>query len=255
MADQLRTTVMILLVKGDTREGDPMYAYVAVRGDRLVDFMTAQQAGLFYPGDHGIIIESGLGEPPSDVRKMMETKYGFDHQALIGIPQDDADLWLLARFDVTDTLHVRGATSITAAGININKRLIEYFRKRPQELRSIHPRRFEELVAELFAGFGYTVELTKRTRDGGVDVIAVRHAEVNTRYLIECKCPSIRGYVSVRPVRELLGLKKDTGATKVILATTTRFSKEALELQTRNRWELELRDYDGILEWIRTYAP
>jgi HJR/Mrr/RecB family endonuclease len=41
----------------------------------------------------------------------------------------------------------------------------------------LNRRLFEEFVAELFHEFGYEVELTKRTRDGGRDVIAIREAE------------------------------------------------------------------------------
>jgi len=35
--------------------------------------------------------------------------------------------------------------------------------------------------------FGYEVELTKKTRDGGYDVVAVGRKQVDVRFLIECK--------------------------------------------------------------------
>jgi hypothetical protein len=40
----------------------------------------------------------------------------------------------------------------------------------------VDARTLEEIVAELFDNFGYEVELTKRTRDGGRDIIAIRHS-------------------------------------------------------------------------------
>ena len=83
-------------------------------------------------------------------------------------------------------------------------------------------------MAELFFGFGYDVELTAKTRDGGRDIIAIKRAEANVKYLIECKRPDPGGYVGVRPVRELYGMKTHEGATKAILATTAYFSQDAM---------------------------
>jgi restriction system protein len=114
-------------------------------------------------------------------------------------------------------------------------------------------RRFEELVAELFSGFGYDVELTAQTRDGGRDVIAIGGTEVQSKYLIECKRPEPGGVVGIRPVRELYGVKEDEGATKAILATTAYFSYDAMLFFERHRWELEPRDFDGLMEWVTLY--
>src|SRR5271166_1023037 len=53
----------------------------------------------------------------------------------------------------------------------------------PQQLLELDSRQFEELVAEIWHRFGYSVELTLRTRDGGRDVIAVRKREAELRFL------------------------------------------------------------------------
>ena len=66
----------------------------------------------------------------------------------------------------------------------VEQRLIEELHKHPDLFKDMDRRRFEEIVAELFDGFGYAVELTKRTRDGGKDVIAIKRAEVDVRFLI-----------------------------------------------------------------------
>jgi NADPH-dependent ferric siderophore reductase len=79
-------TVCILLVKGESPEEIAIYAYVAVRADRLQEFMAAQGTETFYPEDFGVIIEAGEGEPAEDVRRKMETEYGFNEEAMIGIP-------------------------------------------------------------------------------------------------------------------------------------------------------------------------
>ena len=128
----------------------------------------------------------------------------------------------------------------------VDRALIERLRKHPDDLRTINRRVFEELVAELFNGFGYEVELTKRTRDGGKDVIAIRRKEVETRFLVECKRPDPGNPVGVSTVRELYGVKADDGASKAILATTTYLTPDAKLFIERHRWELEAREYDAI---------
>lgn len=79
-------TVCILLVRGENPDGKPIYAYVAVRADKLETFMEAQKSGMFYPEDYGVIVEAGEGEPSEEVRKKMESEYGFNHQMMMDIP-------------------------------------------------------------------------------------------------------------------------------------------------------------------------
>ncbi len=79
-------TVCVLLVRGESPEGELIYAYVAVRADRLEEFMQAQKTGLFYPEDFGVIIEAGAGDPSEEVRERMERDYGFNHSKMIDIP-------------------------------------------------------------------------------------------------------------------------------------------------------------------------
>jgi hypothetical protein len=78
-------TVCILLVRGETPEGNKIFAYVAVRADKLESFMEAQKKGTFYPEDFGIVIESGEGEPSDEVKKKMTDEYGFNHNAMMDI--------------------------------------------------------------------------------------------------------------------------------------------------------------------------
>lgn len=78
-------TVCILLVRGETPEGKKIFAYVAVRADKLEPFMEAQKKGTFYPEDFGIVIESGEGEPSAEVKKKMTEEYGFNHEAMMDI--------------------------------------------------------------------------------------------------------------------------------------------------------------------------
>ncbi len=130
---------------------------------------------------------------------------------------------------------------------------MERFQKNPEHLRKLDRRMFEELVAELFKGFGFYVELTKRTRDGGRDIIAIKSVPAMVRFLIECKRPDEGNKVTVRAVRELLGVKTHERATKALLVTTAYFTKDARLLLDEHKWELEGKEYEGLLEWISLY--
>ena len=129
-------------------------------------------------------------------------------------------------------------------------RVLSNTRSNPQELLQLGPRQFEELVAEIWKRFGYVVELTKRSRDGGRDIIALKQSEANLRFLIECKRYDRSNKVGVGIVRELYGVKMDERATKAILATTSSFTRSAKEFFSRHVWELEPRDFDGVVDWI-----
>jgi hypothetical protein len=116
---------------------------------------------------------------------------------------------------------------------------------------------FEELVAEIFKEFGYSVELTKKTRDGGKDIIALKKRDglVEEKILIECK--HWEDKVDVKPVRSLIGvaISQEELPTGIILATTSHFTKDAEEIVINSaiKIELERRDYEDILEWIQEY--
>jgi len=146
---------------------------------------------------------------------------------------------------------------IAEASLNVSSavtdKLIAYFAAHPAELRTMNRRLFEEFIAELWQGFGYEVELTAQTRDGGKDIIAVRNDVIQEKLLIECKRPNPGTILGVRTVRELLGVKTFEGATKAILATTAFFSNDAKLLFEKMRWELEGREFDGLQDWIRKY--
>ena len=156
----------------------------------------------------------------------------------------------LARFNLEQQ---KGKESIIRVASLADRALLERLHKYPNDLKIINRRLFEEIVAEIFSGLGYDVELTQRTRDGGKDIIAIKEAEINLRFLIECKRPDPGNGIGVSAVRELYGVKVDDGATKAILATTTYLSPDAKIFIEKHRWELEGKEYDGILDWISTY--
>ena len=135
--------------------------------------------------------------------------------------------------------------------VNAASRLLDEAKIGLEQLLQLSPRQFEEIVGEIFDRFGYQVELTRRTRDGGRDIVAIKRVEICSRILIECKRYSPDHHVGIRIVRELYGIKNHEGVTKAFLATTSTFTQPAGIFLGAHKWELEGRDYHGILDWIR----
>jgi hypothetical protein len=131
--------------------------------------------------------------------------------------------------------------------------LMEQLRRFPGRLYSLSPREFEEVIAELFTAFRFNVDLTARTRDGGRDIIAVSNDIVNVKYIIECKRYAECSAVGVHFVRALHGVTIDEKATKGILATTSHLTRPASDYIRRNRWVLEGKDFEGLVEWLDIY--
>lgn len=158
---------------------------------------------------------------------------------------------LISQFDLHEQ---HNGSSILQISSFVNDRMIEYFLKNPSHLRSMKSRDFEELIAELFDGFGFDVELTQSTRDGGRDIVAIGNQHIAaSKYLIECKRYAESNRVGIQPVRSLYGVVNDEHATKGILVTTSSFTRPAEEFIERNKWVLEGRAFDGIVNWLREY--
>ena len=105
---------------------------------------------------------------------------------------------------------------------------------------------------------GFTVELTKQTRDGGKDIIAIKsELGIKSKYIIECKRYAASNPVGVGLVRALFATQTLEGANKSVLATISRFTPAAHSFAkaTNNiEWSMDLKDFNDIYEWIKSTA-
>lgn len=138
-------------------------------------------------------------------------------------------------------------------------RLIKLIQDDSSYIYKISTREFEEIIAEIFRSHGYRVTLTKRTRDGGKDIIAIHRNELGleTSYFIECKRHALDSKVDVGIVREVYGVHSSlNGPNKSIIATTSTFTPDALKFASQNlrsTWDLALKDINDVLAWIKHY--
>ena len=122
----------------------------------------------------------------------------------------------------------------------VNKRVLDRISRRPEEIRHLSHRQFEELVAELFEERGYKVELTKQTRDGGKDLIILDHREIgNFLIYAECKHYAPNNPVGVSVISDLIGRMTADRATAGMVVTSSYFSPDAKVFQSKFEHQMQ----------------
>jgi hypothetical protein len=151
---------------------------------------------------------------------------------------------LLRRFQLTDD------------ELEMNE-LGSHLRQRFDDIYRLSPRRFEELVADIYRNRGFHVRLTQQTRDGGYDLILLEKATGDIA-LVECKRYAKTNKVQVGTIRELLGVQLLLSIRKAKIITTGYFTTPAQDSAHRlmsgvSGFELELIDVDRLARELDVY--
>jgi restriction system protein len=140
---------------------------------------------------------------------------------------------------------------IIADVTEVNDQLLRMLREKPEVLRLLPPRKFEEVVAQILKRLGYDIRLTPASGDGGFDIYAAKNDALGRfLFLVECKRFVPPNRVGVEIVRSLHGVVQSQKATAGIIATTSFFTSGAREFQKKNEHQLQLRDYLALQEWL-----
>lgn len=125
-----------------------------------------------------------------------------------------------------------------------DKSVIEY--RSLSDLKRMHPFKFEDYVAKLYKNMGYSVKQTKRTGDGGKDIIATKNGQT---YFVECKRYS--DPVNVHKMRDFVGACVLGGKdVKGIYVTTSSFTNDAKS--AANRIGIKMIDGNKLMSMIRS---
>lgn len=136
------------------------------------------------------------------------------------------------------------------------RKLIREIYLNNEEMYKIAPRKFEEMVAELLMSQGFQVELTKQTRDGGYDILALKsngRLLLPTKYLVECKKYTETNKVDVNIIRSFSFVVEEQKANKGIIFTTSYFTKDAQAMRANKPWLLDFADRNDLIKWINNY--
>ena len=107
---------------------------------------------------------------------------------------------------------------------------------------------FENLCQHLIENMGFSVETTKASGDGGIDLIAYNKQPIlSGKYIIQCKRYS--GSVGEPIIRDLYGVITSERANKGILITTGYFTKSAVIFAEDKQIELiDGNELNNLLE-------
>lgn len=145
---------------------------------------------------------------------------------------------------------------LVSAVETVNAELLAYLRRHPQDFEMLPPRRFEELIAEVLASFGWAVELTAQSRDGGYDLFAISsdRAGPKSSWVVECKRYRADRRVGIEIARGLYCVKQELKVSNAMIVTTSDFSSEVRKF-AGSRYDMDLRNMQSIIEWLDTYRP
>lgn len=127
--------------------------------------------------------------------------------------------------------------------------------KKGKLLSEMDWREFEKLIATLLEKEGWLVELTKGSKDGGIDIIASLDDPLhgNIKSIWQAKRYSLSNKVSLSSVRELSAIQHDVKATKAMIVTTSHLTRGALNWIRRDQYRLGYKQQKDIENWVKKY--
>lgn len=175
------------------------------------------------------------------------------------VPMASLDLDLFRRFEYTligdEDDEPESQIILLDEGSRV-KRIITDIYHNHQGIFTMQPADFEDMIAELLRFQQFEVEMTKRTRDGGYDLIAVKNiGDFPVRFLVECKRHASSRKIGVGIVRSFRDVINTNGANKGIIVTSSYFSPDAEKERLKNKpYMLDFKDHDDVIEWVNKYV-
>ena len=113
-------------------------------------------------------------------------------------------------------------------------------------------RRFEELIGALLEAEGWSVKVTRPSKDGGVDVVATKNDPLIgvVRAVWQAKRYGPTRRVRLSEVRELSAVVESERATKGVVVTTSRLTKDAIGWVRRDLYRLDYKDAEKVEAWV-----
>jgi len=136
-------------------------------------------------------------------------------------------------------------------------RFILEMARNPAAVFKLTGREFEKVLRRIFEGYGYEVQLTATTRDGGVDLVCLaRLGSVPIKVAIEAKRYRPDRPISVSLVRQFVGANKQWMANKLVYVTTSRYTKPAWDFFREPTVSslLELKALPDIIKWANDFS-
>lgn len=101
-----------------------------------------------------------------------------------------------------------------------------HFKRKFTDIYHLSPRRFEELVEDMFKRLGYQTELTKQTRDDGIDIYLNRGRN-DEQSIVEVKRFKPERKIGIALVDRLRGVQLRKGIPNAKFVTSSKFTSIA----------------------------
>lgn len=116
--------------------------------------------------------------------------------------------------------------------------------------RQMSDRDFEFEIGKVYSRLGYQTQVTKRSGDGGVDVIATKDKE--TIY-IQCKHYSAKTHLGAPELQAFWGCCSGNGISKGIMVCTSSLTKDARSFANKLKGRLEIVGMKELMELDKTF--
>lgn len=140
--------------------------------------------------------------------------------------------------------------ALSDSSMIIRAKYIDYKHKK-DIFNELSPTDFEKLVGKLYLEIGYNIQLTAKSYDNGIDIIAKREKKSQKQeVLIQCKRYT-KSKIGVSEVRNLLGVVTNEKSTKRVLVTSSTFTNEAKKFAEKNP-SIELINNSDLVELLNS---
>lgn len=132
-----------------------------------------------------------------------------------------------------------------------------HLQRKFSDVYGLGPRRFEDLVGDVYGNLGYSVRRTPTHGDGGYDLILLEHA-TGKQIIVEVKRYARERKVGVEIARQVLGVQFLDHFEHAVIVTSSSFTKGATEVSRRinagrNGFRLDLVSATEFLRMLRVY--
>ncbi|WP_234571310.1 restriction endonuclease [Rhodohalobacter sp. 614A] len=164
-------------------------------------------------------------------------------QIIYGSP-DSSELWAPSNELITPSW-----VDLSPSYFLIAKDLIE----KGKHLSELTWRDFENLIGYLLENDGWKVNVTQATKDGGIDVIGIKE-DRNIgliKSIWQAKKYGPKNLVRLNEVRELYAAREESKASKAVIVTTNRLTRDAIKWIRKDEYRFEFRGKKELEDWIR----
>ena len=163
---------------------------------------------------------------------------------VFGFEPDDTELWI-----PDNEIIVPSWIETSPSYLLLAKQLIE----KGKLLSNLNWRDFEKLIGDLLEKDGWNVVVTQATKDGGIDIIADK-IDVNIgniKSVWQAKKYSGKNFVKLKEVRELYAIREEQKASKALMVTTNRLTRDAIKWIKKDEYRFGYKDNKDLEKWIK----